>query len=172
MINEKQSKVIFLNKQSQKVPTLYILIGIPCSGKSYYAKKYLKSKSSVIISTDEIRKEYTGTKQFDKEFNNEIFTIAVKRIKEQLIMNNDVVFDATNTNKKYRKAIIDLGKQCNSRIVAVVMLTPLYVCLRRNKQRDHESMIPEEVLNNYNKSNLNINYSEGFDEIINVEYPY
>jgi predicted kinase len=125
-----------------------------------------------VVSTDEIRKECTGTMKFNKELNNEIFDIAVLRIKEQLTMKNNVVFDATNTNKKNRKALIELGKIYNSKIIAIVMLTPLYVCLRRNKQRDDENRLSEEVLKNYNKSNLNINCSEGFDEVINIKYPY
>lgn len=169
---KKQSNIILLHEYSYKIPTLYILIGIPCSGKSYYAKKYLKPKGVVIISTDKIRKEYAGTMQFSKESNNDIINNAILSIKEQLIMKNNVAFDATNTNKKHRKAIIDLGKIYNSKVIAVVMLTPLYVCIRRNKQRNCESRLPEEVLYNYNKSNLNIDYSEGFDEIIKVEYPY
>lgn len=172
MVYKKQRNVIFLHRSSFKIPTLYILIGIPGSGKSYYAKKYLKPQNVVIISTDKIRKEYIEAEQYNRESNYDIFDIANLCLKDQLIMGNDVVFDATNTNKKHRKAIINLGKLYNSNIVAVVMLTPLHVCIRRNKQRDYESRVSEDVLNNYNKSNLNIDYSEGFDEIRNIEYPY
>src|SRR5471030_2275033 len=105
-----QLNVISFNKFDYKLPNLYILIGIPCSGKTYYAKKYLKAQNTIIVSTDEIRKEHFGTKQFNKESNNYILSIAKLRIEEQLRIKNNVVLDATNTNKKHRKAIINLGK--------------------------------------------------------------
>lgn len=151
-------------------PSLYILVGIPCSGKSYYAEKIFEPKNIKIVSTDEIRIEIFGTRKFDINRNNEIFEIAFSRIKEELISGRDVVFDATNTNKKYRRTVIKLGKSCNSRIVAVVMNTPLSVCLRRNRERPEESKLPEGKLYYFNKANLNLDYSEGFDEIIYVEY--
>ena len=172
MVYKDESNIITLHKQTYKTPTLYILIGIPGSGKSYYAKKYLNTQNTVIVSTDKIRKEYIEARQYNKELNNEIFAIAKLCIKEQLKIGNNVIFDATNTNKKYRKIIINLGKLYDSNIIAVVMLTPLHVCIRRNKQRDSESIVSEEVIYNYNKSNLNIDYLEGFDDIINVKYPY
>ena len=48
---------------------LYILIGIPGSGKTYYANKFLNKTNTVIVSTDEIRKELTGTYKFSYETN-------------------------------------------------------------------------------------------------------
>ena len=39
MVYKDESNIITLHKQTYKTPTLYILIGIPGSGKSYYAKK-------------------------------------------------------------------------------------------------------------------------------------
>lgn len=151
-------------------PSLYILVGIPCSGKSYYAKKIFEPKNIKIVSTDEIRIEISGTRKFDIDRNNEIFETAFSRIKEELISGRDVVFDATNTNKKYRRTVIKLGKSCKSRIVAVVMKTPLSVCLKRNRERPEESKLPEGKLYYFNKADLNLDYSEGFDEIIQVQY--
>lgn len=155
---------------NENKPSLYILVGIPCSGKSYYTEKIFKPKNIKIVSTDEIRIEVSGTRKFDIDRNNEIFETAFSRIKEELISGRDVVFDATNTNKKHRRTVIKLEKSCNSRIVAVVMKTPLAVCLKRNRERPEESKLPEGKLYYFNKANLDLDYSEGFDEIIQVKY--
>jgi predicted kinase len=157
-----------LDEINESKPNLYMLVGIPCSGKSYYAEIHFKPKNIKIVSTDEIRIEITETRKFNLQGNNEIFEIAFSRIKEELINQRDVVFDATNTNKKYRKNIIKLAKLCNSRIVAVVMKTPLDICIKRNRERSEDSKIPEEKMYYFNKANLNLDYSEGFDEIIEV----
>ncbi|MPQ42333.1 hypothetical protein [Clostridium tarantellae] len=37
-----------------------MIIGIPCSGKSYYCKDKYNNSNAIIILTDEIRKEITG----------------------------------------------------------------------------------------------------------------
>ena len=62
---------------------LYILIGIPCSGKSSYAQELLLKKPDiVVIATDEIRRELTGTYEFASESNKMVFDIAKKMIQE------------------------------------------------------------------------------------------
>ncbi|MDV3427131.1 MAG: ATP-binding protein [Bacillota bacterium] len=155
---------------NENKPNLYILVGIPCSGKSYYSEKFFKPRSIKVVSTDEIRIEITGTRRFNLQMNNEIFDLSFSRLKEELISGRDVAFDATNTNKKYRKNVIKLGKSCNSRIIAIVMKTPLDVCIKRNRERTKESRLPEEKLYYFSKSNLDLDYSEGFDEIIEVKY--
>jgi len=60
-------------------PNLYMLIGIPCSGKSYYAEKEFKSKNIKIVSTDEIRIELTGNRKFDQGCNNAVFETSYSR---------------------------------------------------------------------------------------------
>lgn len=158
-----------MNEINENKPSLFLLVGIPCSGKSYYADIHFKPKNIKIVSTDEIRIEMTGTRKFNIQGNNEIFEIALSRIKEELINERDVAFDATNTNKRYRKNIIKIAKSCSSRIVAVVIRTPLDVCIKRNRERPEDSKIPEEKLYYFNRANLDLDYSEGFDEIIEVK---
>lgn len=85
----------------------YMMIGIPCSGKSYYCKDTYNNSNTIIISTDEIRKEITGSYEYDKENNNLVFDIAKNRINQFLIEGCNVVFDATNTNSMYRKKNIN-----------------------------------------------------------------
>lgn len=150
-------------------PNLYILIGIPCSGKSYYAEKEFKSKNIKIISTDEIRAQLTGTRKFNPDCNNEIFKAAYSEIKKELLAGRDAVFDATNTNKKYRRKVINIAQSC-SRITAIIFRTPYNVCRERNKKRPDESRIPDQKLYYFSRAALNLNCTEGFDEIIEVIY--
>jgi Predicted kinase len=147
-----------------------MLIGIPCSGKSYYAEKEFKSKNIKIVSTDEIRIELTGNRKFDQGCNNAVFETSYSRIKEELLKGRDAVFDATNTNKKYRKKVIDLAKSCSSGITAIIFRTPLTVCIERNKKRPYESKIPEQKLYYFSRANLDLDCLEGFDEIKEVIY--
>ena len=49
------------------MPKLIYLVGIPGSGKSYYAKTILKEFSScVYLSSDELRKEFYGDEKLSR----------------------------------------------------------------------------------------------------------
>jgi len=147
---------------------LYVLIGIPCSGKSTYANKLASKKSNtVVISTDEIRKELTGTYEFTSSSNKAVFDIAKKMISQVLELGFKVVFDATNTNKQHRKSIISIAKKANCKTVAIVFKTPIDLCLKRNSKRNFERRVPEDVILSMSVFK-GIDKTEGFDEVINI----
>lgn len=161
----KESKPIITKNQVNK---LYILIGIPCSGKSTYANKNFNDPNTVIVSTDEIRRELTGTYRFSLETNNRVFEIAKVEIQTWLDKGYDVVFDATNTNKKYRKKFIGIGIKNEAQIIGIVFRTPIKLCLIRNSMRDSERKVPEEIIVKMSNFNSELDASEGFDEVIFV----
>lgn len=83
---------------------LVLPIGISGSGKSTWIRS-LNGRNVVIVSPDEIRKELTGNVS-DQSKNKEVFALAQQRAAEALKNGKLVVFDATNTVAKYRKALI------------------------------------------------------------------
>jgi predicted kinase len=144
---------------------LYILIGIPCSGKSTYANEYLNNSHTIIVSSDKIRKDLTGTYKFSSENNNLVFDIAKKQVQNALSNGFDAVVDATNTNKKYRKNFIKISNEYNCNIIAIVFKTPLALCLKRNSKRDNDRRVPEQIIIEMSEFDSNIKESDGFDEI-------
>jgi len=153
----------------EKGNKLYIMIGIPCSGKSTYAKMFLSSLNTIIISSDQIRKDLTGTYKYSARDNDSVFASANFKIEQALSEGYNVVFDATNTNSKYRRKAIDIGQIFNCHIVAVVLRTPTNICLERNFRRAFERKVPNEIILKMSSFNSNIERSEGFDEIVFVD---
>ncbi|MBK1811647.1 ATP-binding protein [Clostridium sp. YIM B02505] len=165
--NNKTPKLLSQNESLLK-KRLYILIGIPGCGKSYYADHNLKDNSTVIISTDEIRKSLFGSYSFCLNTNNLVIKTAKENIKTELL-NNNVIFDATNTNKKYRKSIINIGLKCNAIIIGIVFNTPLHICLERNERRCSERKVPKNIIMKMSSFDSNIDkFEEGFDSILYV----
>lgn len=80
-------------------PTLYTLVGLPACGKSTYC---MNNNDCVIISTDAIRKELYGDESAQTN-NAKVYHIAHERIALALASGKNVIFDATNINKKARK---------------------------------------------------------------------
>ncbi|MBR3673978.1 MAG: AAA family ATPase [Clostridia bacterium] len=117
---------------------LYVMIGCPGSGKSTYVKNMIKNNPSIIwISRDEIRFSLVNENEpyFSKE--KEVFEDFTYKIDDYLEGNYDVVADATHLNPKSRAKLfnaLDIDKT-KTRIIGIVMRTPLDECLRRNELR-------------------------------------
>lgn len=80
---------------------IIITIGIPGSGKSYWVYNYKKKHPLThVISTDEIRKEVTGTYDCDPKDNDYIHNIALERARTILNTESvypiEIIIDATN----------------------------------------------------------------------------
>ena len=144
---------------------LYWMIGISGSGKSTIAEKLSKEKNAYIISSDKIREELYGDENIQGD-PQEVFKRVHSRILTYLSTGFDVIYDATNISFKNRKKLFKLlkDKYINARNIAVVMTTPLNICINNNNSRAR--VVPENVIMKQYKS-FNIPFfEEGFDEII------
>lgn len=90
--------------------TLYMMCGLPGSGKSLYAKEISKVKNAKIYSSDELRKEMFGNVS-DTKHNSDLFQELHKRIKNELFKGKNVIYDATNLSHKRRKVFLDSLKK-------------------------------------------------------------
>ena len=143
-------------------PTLWVMCGLPSSGKSTEAKKIAEEYDAIICSSDSLRAELFGDEAY-QEHNQEVFTELSRRIKDHLRNGLNVVMDATNINYKRRKGFIDQLKSIQCDKVCVVMATPYEECLKRNVRRDRK--VPEYAIKRM-YMNFNIPYwYEGWDDI-------
>lgn len=61
----------------------YMMIGLPASGKSTIAKEIAESEDAVIVSSDEIRKEFGDVN--DQSQNARVFEEAERRLKQNIL---------------------------------------------------------------------------------------
>lgn len=119
---------------------LYILTGLPGSGKSTWAKKNLPN--AVIVCKDTIREGICGNVN-DQSKNGEVFNIARSRIKQLLADGKDVIADATHFTRSQRTEMVKLAP-AGTAVVIVWMNTSLKTCLERNASRD--KVVPPDVI--------------------------
>ena len=145
------------------VTKFIMLVGLPASGKSTYAKELSKIYNAVIVSSDDMRKELFGDINCQDK-NDYLFNQLKKRIKEFLRDGKSVIMDATNISSKKRKSFLVELTHISCRKECVIVATPYEECLKRNKLRDR--VVPEEVIK---RMYLNWNtpyWFEGWDDII------
>lgn len=154
-----------MNDKETVIPKLYVLVGLPGSGKSTYAKEYIESQfinRAKVISTDAIRQELTGSEQ-DQTLNREVFKLFHERIRRYLELGYDVIADATNITIKSRAAILACTKGINCIKIATVFGTDIQSCLQNNFKRKRR--VPEDIIYSMCSKFQIPFYEEGFDVI-------
>lgn len=143
---------------------IHMLIGIPGSGKSTFAKKLQKELKCEIISTDAVRMSAPGIKE------DEVWPMVYRQAAIALNSNKDAIFDATNITPKVRKRFIDSVTALGAQVVvgAYYVKEDVKLCHARVKRRnkiDGELYLPPEVVYSYNKNLVTPTLAEGFEFI-------
>lgn len=147
-------------------PVLYVMMGLPASGKSTFADEIATSQNATIISSDTIRKEWYGDESIQGN-PVKIFEEMRKRTVSVLENGISVVYDATNLTLKSRSFLRNYSPLLKIRnkikIHGVLCVTPFDVCCERNSNR--ERVVPMKAMTRMLKSFTPPMLSEGFDFI-------
>lgn len=145
---------------------LIVLVGLPASGKSTLAERLSKKENATIVSSDAIREELFSDVNH-QEGNVSVFETMNERAKILLSEGRDVIYDATNINRKRRIHLINHELKADEYEV-YYMATPYRLCVKRNNKR--ERVVPAEVIEKMYK-NLHIPTKlEGWDKV-HFHYP-
>lgn len=143
-------------------PTLILLVGVPGSGKTTYAQKYIQEHTDIIhLSSDNIRKELWGDESIQGD-NNEVFSLMQTRAIDALNNGQSVVYDATNITRKDRSYIITLCPKF-VKIESHIIWAPIETCIERDAER--ERTVGKAVIDKMLKRFQAPYYDEGIDEI-------
>lgn len=126
---------------------LYIMVGIPGSGKSYIAQQIAKNIRCAVVSRDTIRFAFLNKedKYFAKE--KEVFKEYTNEIQHYLDNGRTVIADATHLNQQSRyKLLNNLTLKNDDYVIPLVINTSLETCLKRNAQRTGRSRVPQSII--------------------------
>jgi protein phosphatase len=119
---------------------LFILVGIPGTGKSTWAARH--HHGDVIVSSDAIREELSGDAT-DQSINKEVFEIFHGRIRMGLMYDKDVVADSTALDGFAREKLVELARLWNAE-PHLIVFSDEHEALERNRKRDR--VVPEEAM--------------------------
>ena len=144
--------------------TLTLMVGISGSGKSTYAKTFAKNLANTeYVSRDEIRFKLLEAEGESQYFGVEkrVFKEFVIRIIKGLEEGKHVIADATHLTPSSRLKLLKALNMKPDVLQALVMDTPLNVCLERNSQRKGLARVPDEVIRNMHDSFIPVTHKEG-----------
>lgn len=140
---------------------LFVLVGIPASGKSSAIAKLEKEHEAIALSSDKLREELLGDVN-NQENGGMIFDTLFKRANETLTQGRNVIIDATNVNRRRRKHLIE--QQLNaSEYHAIYFCTSLIEAWSRDIQRERN--VGYDVINKFYKTMDIPTKKEGWDSV-------
>lgn len=154
------------------MPTCYMLIGVPGSGKStWIAKQPFDWTNTVIASTDNyVEKIARERGKTYSEVFDEVMPDAVRNMAEVVTdavqSGHNIVWDQTSTTRASRAKKFRMLR--GYKVIAVVFPTPPRDELQRRLSGRVGKNIPSVVLGNMIKNWEEPTEDEGFDQIIHV----
>ena len=129
---------------------VWLLAGIPGSGKTTWVKKMVAERGGIHCSRDEVRFSLLEDGEDYFAHEDEVFRIWTEKV-HQAILSPDVpnvYIDATHLTEKSRAKVIDSLPTTNYILITVFFDTPLESCLERNEQRTGRAYVPPQVIRN------------------------
>lgn len=153
------------------MPTIYMMVGSPCSGKSTYINNTLNNCE--IISSDNIIENIA--KEQNKTYSEVFHEVNFKDVEKEMFEefknaienNKNIVVDRTNmTIKSRRRFLSNIPKHYIK--YAIVFDTDKETIFKRNKERFEKTgkHIPENVIESFIKNFQMPSKEEGFEYII------
>jgi predicted kinase len=146
---------------------LYVMCGIPGSGKSTYLKHV--GLDAVVVSRDEIRFSIVKPEEDYFSHEDEVLDIFWNKINENLIAGKDVYVDQTSLTPGARKKL--LKHVTGYDYVSCIWIdTDLKTCLERNETRKGtRSYVPRGVIRRMYEQFVEPSLDEGFDYIFHYD---
>jgi predicted kinase len=147
---------------------VYMMIGVPGSGKSTWIANQNWTQDCVIVSTDNLIEAEAARqgKTYNDVFKSYIDTatgIMREQVVDAVIQGRDIIWDQTNTVAKSRKGKLTLVK--GYRKIAVVFAVPERAELEQRLALRPGKTIPGHVLDSMIEGFAVPSEEEGFDEV-------
>lgn len=137
---------------------IFVMCGIPASGKTTLANQLSHKYESVVYSYDELRKNRLSKCMPTRPYFTNL-------IRQSLINNQNVIVDDLYTTKESRHKLLSDISDIACEKILIVLQTPLETCIERDKTRTSHNLC-RGVICNFNKRYEQPTLDEGWDKIL------
>ena len=143
-------KILRTGCMRMKRKKVWILSGVPGSGKTTWVKEQIAKNGGVHCSRDEIR--FSLLKDNEDYFSHEDEVVALWFEKANSAINNpeveNIYVDATHLTEKARKKTLNALPKGEYDVITVFFNIPLEVCIQRNEKRTGRAYVPPQTIRN------------------------
>lgn len=150
------------------MPKVYVLVGVPGSGKSTWVENQLWTKDCVYVSSDsfieeEAQRQGKTYNEIFKDYAGKAVTMMLDKVIEAREEGKDIIWDQTSVSVKSRKKKFQMLPDYEH--IAVVFDTPSKDELDKRLSSRPGKIIPQEIVNSM-ISNFEIpTEEEGYKEV-------
>jgi predicted kinase len=153
------------------MPTAYILVGVPGSGKTTWVRNQKWTRDCVYVSTDRFVEQYARrVKKTYSEVFDDYMPRAVKRMAAQVVrareQGRDIIWDQTSTTVASRARKFYMLSDYH--MIAIVFPTPDQNELKRRLDSRPGKTVPQDVIDRMLSEWEPPTEQEGFAEIWNT----
>ena len=142
---------------------MIVLVGVPGSGKSTWAK----AQNCQVLSSDDFRHMLCGD-ETNQNIHQQVFAALRHVLRARLeIGPATTIVDATNLRWRDRRPWLQVTRKFGARVEAVYFDVPLAVALERNQLRERQ--VPVDVIRKMYETMQLPTTAEGFDEVRTVD---
>ncbi|WP_329304582.1 ATP-binding protein [Streptomyces anulatus] len=152
-------------------PSLVCLIGAAGSGKSTWASTW---PATQVLELDTFRALVSDDAGCQESTGDAVFALQVV-LEARLARRKTTILDATNTGKSVRADLIATARRHGVPTVALVVPTPVSVCVERQEARPANGRVPEPVVRAQHAAMVAALPglpAEGFDHVVVAENLY
>jgi hypothetical protein len=129
-------------------PTIWVICGLPASGKSTIAGELAKILKAVVLRSDVVRKELFGLDAekpqieafeegiYSKEASSHTYAKLLLLAQEEVKKGGSVILDATYTSEHQRDGVLCLAKDMDANIIFVECMAPYQTLKKRLIERE------------------------------------
>ena len=132
-------------------PHIILLSGLPGTGKSFFANQLSSCVSSVVVSSDRVRKAMFRHPKYTRGEHARVFSVCHKMVEMSLSESRLVIFDATNLNESFRRPLYSMSDNfsCGLTILAFT------ACIEEIRNRLYRRSLGSDP-DNYSDADWNI----------------
>ena len=157
---------------------MLLVCGLPGSGKSYFARKYFAKSGRKRVNRKEVMKTLYEMTTFNDKWSEDKFDLVdenlAKHIEKKIIehlfqLGEPLLIDNMSISAASRQEYITMAARNKKTISAIFVNTDLATCLKMNRNRDPEYVVPEAIISNLVAKIEYPDRKEGFKDVLVID---
>jgi predicted kinase len=135
-LTDQVLSALTLPEQITATPVLFIISGLPGTGKSFLARRLAERLPLIIINSDFVRKILTHQQPtYSAEESALVHQVGRAVLKRLLLTGYHVLYDATNLAEWHREKLYRLADETNAKLVIIRTIAPEEIVRTRLRER-------------------------------------